>query len=81
MNDHDWIVKARRHLNEVMGRHAAEFEANHGLTAGMFTEATVSDGPVVSFRCVDREDVMEIHLDPRSGDLTDLFHIPEPPKK
>ena len=81
MKDQELIARARGHLKDLFDRHAEAFKVDHGLTADMFTEATLSQKPVVSFRCSDREDVMEIVLDPHSGDLMDALHIPKRPKK
>ena len=81
MEEHEILAEARHHLRDVIERQAPLLTANHGLTAEMFTEAVVSQRPVVSFSCKDREDVIEIYLDPQSGALIDLIHIPKQPKR
>lgn len=75
------LAKARHHLKDVIERQAPVLKSNLGLTPEMFSEATVSQRPVVTFSCRDREDVIEIYLDPRSGEMIDLIHTPKPPAR
>ena len=80
MLDYELLAKARHHLKDVIEHQAPVLNSNLGLTAEMFSRAIVSQRRVVTFICDDREDVIEVYLDPSTGEMIDLIHTPEQPK-
>ena len=76
MNDVELIAKAREHLKSILNLHSLP-----GMQAEMFTEGRIAHVPMVSFGCKDRENVIEIILDPHSGDCLSVTHVPKQPKR
>ncbi len=76
MNNVELIAKAREHLESTLKLHPLP-----GLQAEMFTEGRIAQVPMVTFGCKDREDVIEIILEPHSGDCLSVTHVPKQPKR
>jgi hypothetical protein len=76
MSNDELIGNARHYLDHLLRSRPAL-----GVQLEMFTQARVSQVPVVALECKDREDVMEIFLDPQTGEFLDAIHAPNKPKK
>jgi hypothetical protein len=76
MSNDELVGKARHYLNHLLRSRPVP-----GLQPEMFTQARVSQVPVVALGCKDREDVMEIFIDPQTGEFLDAIHTPNKPKK
>ncbi len=72
MNDAELIAKAREYLNSTM-----HLQPHPWLRPEMFTQARMAHAPMVIFGCNDREDEIEIILDPYSGECLSFTHVPQ----